>query len=295
MENEQISSMPAVTTPHSADLIYLVDSTNVSQSAQGTSSQISLSNFLTYINANLSPSTSWTVAQGGTGSATLASGKILQGNGTGAIAATLAAPASTIVGISDTQTLTNKTITSSTDTLGGVTMGIGSDAQGDVYYNSGTVLARLGAGTATQFLQTQGASANPKYAYAQAVMATQPIEGNTQADSVTNFMNLNFPGSYGTTETASGIQMSSPPGYVLSMYVYVLTNSVNGTTTVAFRKNAASAGPIISISSTTTGKFSDTAHPVALSAGDLIDYQVVTTGNTGTIIFGSLITLFSYS
>lgn len=56
MANEQISSMPAVTAPHSADLIYLVDSTNVSQSAQGTSSQISLSNFLTYLNANLAPS-----------------------------------------------------------------------------------------------------------------------------------------------------------------------------------------------------------------------------------------------
>lgn len=85
MANGPISGFPAVTTPHSADLIYLVDSTNVSQSAQGTSSQISLSNLLVYINANLSPSTPLTVAQGGTGHASLTSGDVLVGNGTGAV------------------------------------------------------------------------------------------------------------------------------------------------------------------------------------------------------------------
>jgi hypothetical protein len=37
-------------------------------------------------------------------------------------------PASAIVGLTDTQSLTNKTLASSSDVLGGVTMALGSDA-----------------------------------------------------------------------------------------------------------------------------------------------------------------------
>ena len=40
-------------------------------------------------------------------------------------------------------------------------LNIGSTAQGDLYYNSGSAIARLAAGTSGQFLKTQGASANP--------------------------------------------------------------------------------------------------------------------------------------
>ncbi|MDC0531962.1 hypothetical protein OAO03_02075 [Candidatus Pelagibacter ubique] len=40
-------------------------------------------------------------------------------------------------------------------------LNIGSTAQGDLYYNSGSAIARLAAGTSGQYLKTQGASANP--------------------------------------------------------------------------------------------------------------------------------------
>lgn len=44
-------------------------------------------------------------------------------------------------------------------------LSIASQAQGDILYaSSATVWARLGAGTSGQFLQTQGASANPQWA-----------------------------------------------------------------------------------------------------------------------------------
>ena len=60
---------------------------------------------------------------------------------------------STFVGSGTTQTLTNKTFTSSTNTLGGVTMSLGSDATGDIYYrNSSGVLTRLPIGSNGQFL-----------------------------------------------------------------------------------------------------------------------------------------------
>lgn len=51
-----------------------------------------------------------------------------------------------------TVALTNKTITSSTNTIGGVTMGLGSDATGDMYYNNGGVFTRLAIGGTNQQL-----------------------------------------------------------------------------------------------------------------------------------------------
>jgi len=59
----------------------------------------------------------------------------------------------TITLIAATQTFTNKTLTSSTNVLGGVTLTLGSDATGDIYYrNSGGVFTRLGIGTTNQVL-----------------------------------------------------------------------------------------------------------------------------------------------
>ena len=43
---------------------------------------------------------------------------------------------------------------------------LGSDAQGDIMYYNGTDYVRLGAGTSGQYLQTQGAGANPQWATA---------------------------------------------------------------------------------------------------------------------------------
>lgn len=40
-------------------------------------------------------------------------------------------------------------------------LNIASTAQGDIYYNNGSAIARLGAGTSGQYLETRGSGANP--------------------------------------------------------------------------------------------------------------------------------------
>jgi len=62
--------------------------------------------------------------------------------------------------ISSTNALTNKTLTNSNNVLGGVTMTLGSDANGDTYYRSGGVLTRVAKGTADQvYTMNSGATA----------------------------------------------------------------------------------------------------------------------------------------
>jgi len=50
------------------------------------------------------------------------------------------------------------------NSVAGTKIALGSDAQGDIMFYNGTDWARLAAGTANQFLKTQGAGANPVWA-----------------------------------------------------------------------------------------------------------------------------------
>lgn len=89
---------------------------------------------------------------------------------------------------SSTESFTNKTITSSTNILGGVTMTLGSDATGDIYYrNSGGVLTRLGVGTNGQVLTL--ASGLPSWANSSGGSSIQYInllDSTTMPDSSGN-------------------------------------------------------------------------------------------------------------
>lgn len=75
----------------------------------------------------------------------------------GSAVLTMPAVTDTLVTLAAVQTLTNKTLVSSTDVLGGVTTTLGSDATGDVYYrNSSGVLTRLGIGSTYNALVVSG-------------------------------------------------------------------------------------------------------------------------------------------
>lgn len=74
---------------------------------------------------------------------------VLHAPATGGGDATFFQGSDTIIGRATTDTLTNKTLVSSTNLLGGVTADFGSDAKGDIYTNGGSsnVITRLAIGS----------------------------------------------------------------------------------------------------------------------------------------------------
>ena len=141
----------------------------------------------------------------------------------------------TMVVLAATQTLTNKTLTSSTNVLGGVTLTLSSDATGDIYYrNSGGLFTRLGIGTANQVLtvisglpswQTSGAGSS-------AWSALTDPSGNLSLAMAANTTTFTWGGNYGTASafkvtgantSATGPLMELSSGVSNNMSVLKLT------------------------------------------------------------------------
>lgn len=122
------------------------------------------------------------VSRGGTGAATLTSGGVLVGNGTGVVSTLKAAPAGDFVGTTDTQTLTNKSMTASSTRF--------TNAAGDgaVRFNVGagaftTILAFTfgGAGYTVTFPQGNG---TVTYNNSNSVFNNKTIEGGVGGNTV---------------------------------------------------------------------------------------------------------------
>lgn len=120
--------------------------------------------------------------------------------------------AGSVATIDGAQTLTNKTLTSSTNTLGGVTMGMGSDAGGDTYYNASGVLTRLAKGTAGQVLTMNAGATAPEWATAAAgsgiTIGTTTITSGTTTKVL--FNNAGVVGEYTITGTGNAVLSASP-------------------------------------------------------------------------------------
>ena len=106
-------------------------------------------------------------------------------------------------------------------------------------------------------------------------------EINTQNFGVTNYRPI--AGNCGTTATEANTQQPiQAAGTFNNMSVSVQTNTVNGTTTVRFRKGAANGNQTLTVSSSTTGHFQDLVNTDSVTAGNLVNYSTVTAGTSGT-------------
>lgn len=91
------------------------------------------------------------VASGGTGATSLVSGNVLVGQGTSAVSATKAAPSGDFIGTTDSQAMTNKTLTAGTNTIRAsqvATTGADVVLTGGAPPSTGQVMTALGATTA---------------------------------------------------------------------------------------------------------------------------------------------------
>lgn len=211
---------------------------------------------------------------------------------------TLPTSTDTLVGKATTDTFTNKTLTSSTNVLGGVTMTLGSDADGDIYYRSSNVLTRLPKGTALQVLRMNAGATAPEWAAASG--GSGITIGSTTITSGTNtrvlYNNAGVVGEYEVTGTGNAVLSASPTltgtvgaaaatfsGTIVqtSASATAFESGPNGSTNPVFRlvNSTASAATGLAITGNAAGSG---VTLTALSSGTNEDLRLVTKG-TGIV------------
>jgi len=157
-------------------------------------------------------------------------------------------------------------------TLAGIT-------QGQMIYWNGTSWALLSPGTAGQILQTNGASANPNWDERRTAFAAI----NTYTPNVTFYGGLT--GITVGSAPESSYQMLLPmAGTFRNLYVHLTVAPGTGNTVqFTLRVNGAtpSGAPTCTVSGTAT-ICSDTTDTAAISAGDLVAYQMVSSASAST-------------
>jgi hypothetical protein len=82
------------------------------------------------------------------------------------------------------------------------------------------------------------------------------------------------------------------PGTLSQLYVKVTANTINATSTIIVRKNAADTGLSLTVGANATGAFENTIDTISVAAGDKLNYQTTPGAATGTMSISVLSVLF---
>ncbi|MFN3195882.1 MAG: beta strand repeat-containing protein [Chlorobiota bacterium] len=158
------------------------------------------------------------VANGGTGASTLTSGNFLQGNGTGAVSATKAVPTGAVVGTTDTQILTNKTIDADNNTITNI-------ENADIKANAGIDAAKLADGSVSNTeLQQLGSITSAVVGITDSqTLTNKSIDADN--NTITNIENADIKANAGidATKLADGSVSSTELQYINSVTSNVQT------------------------------------------------------------------------
>lgn len=120
----------------------------------------------------------------------------------------------------------------------------------------------------------------------------------TCTSSTNNTLTLPLTGSATSSANATDTAVSftaGTPGTLQNLYVRVITNTNTLATTVGTRVNSGAGTVTVSIATTLTGAFEDTAHSDAVAVGDLINYNFSTGAGSGACLFRTAVEFFSNS
>lgn len=181
------------------------------------------------------------------------------------------------------------TVTPSTGAF--TTLKVGTTHQGDILYDNGTTLVRLTPGTSGQYLQTQGASANPLWADAVGVHSEFLARLVTpQGDGTTTDV-FDLTGGFTTgTDFASNTYTTPVTGkYCFNIY-YKWTKDATATLrqpTVIIRVTG-SAVSIFNMGTTSSGAVYTIGGSIVLSLASGVAITAVCTSASGTFTASSI-------
>lgn len=111
--------------------------------------------------------------------------------------------------------------------------------------------------------------------------------GTTQNFGLTTYPYIGA--SIETVSTESDAQVKTGlDGTLKNLTLTISANNINGSSTFITRKNTANGNQSISIGSSSTGFFSDTSNTTSIVGTDLINYQNVTGGSSGSMTLRSI-------
>lgn len=110
--------------------------------------------------------------------------------------------------------------------------------------------------------------------------------GDAQTSALTRYWSIM--GYGGTSTVGTGTESEATfyvpcPGTFRNGSIRISANTLNGSMTATFRNNAGATAITFTVATLTTGTFEDTTNSEAVSAGDLVAWEYVTAGSSGSL------------